>query len=82
MATGSVRVSAVIHEKLRRMASRSGMSMSSTLERAVEALRRQDLLEETNQAYAAMRNDPKRWAEEQAERAAWDATLADGLEDD
>ena len=56
--------------------------MSRTLEMAVETLRRQTLLEETNRAYAALRGDPKRWEEEQAERAAWDATLSDGLEND
>jgi hypothetical protein len=58
------------------------MSLSSTLEKAVETLRRQTILEETNRAYAALRSDPKKWREEQEERAAWEATLADGLEDD
>jgi len=82
MATGTVRIPAAVHQKLREMAARSGMSLSSTLEKAVETLRRQTVLEETNRAYAAMRSDPKRWGEEQAERAAWEATLADGLEDD
>lgn len=82
MATGTVRIPATVHQKLKQLAASSGMSLSRTLERAVETLRRQTLLEETNRAYAALRDDPKRWAEEQAERAAWEATLADGLEDD
>ena len=51
-------------------------------ERLVETLRRQYLLEETNRAYAALRDGPKLWGEEQAERADWETTLADGLEDD
>jgi hypothetical protein len=82
MSTGTVRVPAAVHQKLKQMATQSGMSMSRTLEKAVETLRRQTLLEDTNRAYAALRSDRKRWDEEQAERAAWEATLADGLEDD
>jgi predicted transcriptional regulator len=82
MPTGTVRVSADVHRKLKEMAEKTGMSLSSTLEKAVETLRRQTMLEQTNRAYAAMRSDPKTWAEEQAERVAWEATLTDGLEDD
>jgi hypothetical protein len=82
MATGTVRIPTAVHQKLKLLAAESGMSLSHTLEKAVETLRRQTLLEETNRAYAALHNDPKRWAEEQSERAAWEATLADGLEDD
>ena len=82
MATGTVRIPAAVHDKLRQLADQSGMSLSRTLEKAIETLRRQTLLEETNRAYAALRSNPKRWKQEQAERAAWDATLADGLEGD
>ena len=48
---------------------------------AEEAYRRRRMLEQTNAAYAALRADPQRWAEELEERAAWDATLADGMAD-
>jgi len=82
MATGTVRIPAAVHQKLKLMAAKSGMSLSRTLEKAVETLRRQTLLEETNRAYAALRSNPRAWAGEQAERDAWEATLADGIEDD
>lgn len=36
--------------------------------------------QETNAAYAALRNDPQAWQEELAERAITEGTLADGLE--
>jgi hypothetical protein len=36
----------------------------------------------TNTAYRALRADSDRWAELQAERDEWDATLADSLESD
>ena len=82
MSTGTVRISESTHLKLKQLAEQSGMTLSRTMDKAIEALRRQTLLEETNRAYEALRGDPKHWAEEQAERDAWDATLADGLEDD
>jgi hypothetical protein len=49
---------------------------------SAETLHRRLLLEESNLAYAALRNDPDLWGEEQAERADWETTLADGLDDD
>jgi hypothetical protein len=82
MATETVRIPATVHQELKKMAARSGMSLSHMLAKAVETLRRQTMLEETNRAYAALRSDPRRWKEEQAERTAWEATLSDGLEDE
>ncbi len=82
MTSETVPISPATHAKLKELAERSGLSMSRVSEQAVEALRRQTMLEETNRAFAALRADPKRWAEERAERTAWEATLADGLEDD
>lgn len=40
----------------------------------------QNLIEETNRAYATLRSDPKAWEEELRERALWDETLSDGLD--
>jgi hypothetical protein len=48
---------------------------------AVEVYRRQLLFDQADAAFAAWRADPAAWAEEQAERAAWDATFADGIEE-
>jgi hypothetical protein len=36
-------------------------------------------LDQVNDAYAALRRDPKAWKAEQEERTLWDETLADGL---
>ncbi len=44
--------------------------------------RRELLLEEANVAYAALRADPEAWREELDELATWEATLADGLDDE
>ena len=47
-----------------------------------DADRRQRFFEGLNAAFATLQADPEAWAEELAERAMWDATLADGLSDD
>jgi len=54
--------------------------MQAPLEKAVEMYRRQRFLEESNRAFESLQANPDTWKSEQAERAAWDMTLADGLE--
>jgi hypothetical protein len=55
--------------------------LQKVLERAVENYRREQFYAEFNTAYERLRADPVAWEEELAERAEWDATLADGLDD-
>jgi hypothetical protein len=55
--------------------------MQSVLEQALEQYRRQQLLEATNAAYAALHTDAEAWADLERERSEWDQTLADGLEE-
>jgi hypothetical protein len=52
--------------------------MQTLLDKAIEAYRRQLFLEEINQAYAALREDPKAWSQLEKDRVIWDATLKDG----
>jgi hypothetical protein len=40
------------------------------------------MFELANAAYAAMRENEDEWQEELRERRLWDATLADGLEEE
>jgi predicted transcriptional regulator len=81
MASDTVRIKPETHVKLRDIAQASGQSMPDVLEQAVESLRRSRLLDESNRAYAALRDDPKAWKAEIAERKSWEATLSDDLED-
>lgn len=81
MAAETVRIKPATHAKLREIAAATGRTMPEVLEEAVEALRRQRILNATNEAYAKLKADPKAWAAELAEREAWDATTADGLGD-
>ncbi len=82
MSSPTVRISDAARTVLRELAAKDGASMQAVLEKAIEHYRRQRFLEATNAAYAALRHDPERWREELEERAAWEATLADGLEDE
>lgn len=80
MTGTTVRVTTQTREILRELAREANEPMQDVLEKAIEAYRRQRLLELTNVAYAALRADPRGWTEEQVERSFWDGTLVDGLE--
>jgi predicted DNA-binding protein len=67
---------------LRSLARQQGRPMQAVLDEAIEHYQRDKFLDDVNTAYAALRNDPKAWKAEQAERALWDKTMADGLTDE
>ena len=80
MGHTTVRITEATHATLRVLAHAERRPMQAILEEAVEALRRRRFLESVNEGYAALRNEPAAWESLVAERAAWDATLLDGLE--
>jgi predicted transcriptional regulator len=80
MQSATVRISGTSHNLLKELAARSGDSIQVILDKAIEQYRRQVFLQEANQAYAALRNQPEAWEAELEEREAWDTTLSDGLE--
>ena len=82
MPSTTVRISRETRETLRELERETGYRSGELLARAVEQYRRSVILGLTNTAYHALRVDSDRWAELQAERDEWDATLADGLESD
>ena len=82
MPTTTVRVEQHTQATLKELAAQTGESMSEVLAKAVEAYRRQRIIEQTNAAYAALRRNPEQWREIEEERSAWDVTLSDGLADD
>ena len=79
MASETVRIKPETHAKLRSLADEFGQSMPDVLEHAVEKLRRDVFLDAAEIAYAALKQNPKAWQAELAERALWDTTLSDGL---
>ena len=78
----TVRIGEETRQTLRDLERETGYRTSELLARAVEQYRRSLILDLTNRAYAALRADSEAWAEVEAERDDWDATLGDGLEDD
>lgn len=82
MKTTTIRVSERTHELLQAMATSTGQPMARLVQRAVERLQAEQFFASLDAAYEALHADPDAWAEETAERAAWDATIGDGLEDE
>jgi hypothetical protein len=80
MSSTTVRISENSIKVLRELASQEGETMQDTLDKAIEAYRRQRFFEQLNAAYAALRNDPEAWQVELEERRLWEATLMDGLD--
>jgi hypothetical protein len=80
--TRTVRIAEATHATLAKLAEREARSMGEVLAAAVEAYRRERFFDEADAQLAALRADPVAWAEEEAERALWDTTLMDGLEDE
>jgi hypothetical protein len=76
-----IRVEHATHKKLRALASRTGDTMPQLVAVAVEELERKLFWEQVTSEFASLRDDSKAWKHELGERAAWDATLSDGLED-
>ena len=82
MPSPIVRVSENARRSLGDLAAKMDKPMQAILDEAVEAYRRRCFLREANEAYKALRNDPKVWKAELQERRAWDAALSDGLDED
>lgn len=80
--TTTVRISSSAQRTLQQLSKATGRSQTALLEEAVEELRRKRFFEETNRAFAALKADPKAWAEELEERKAWETTLGDGQGDE
>jgi hypothetical protein len=76
----TIRIREETREALRELVAETGQKLQDVLAAAVEAYRRQRLLDESNRAFEALRRDPEAWRGEQEERVAWDPTLTDGIE--
>lgn len=79
-ARTTVRITEETRERLRALARDCDESMQEVLAQAVEAYRRNWILEQSNAAWARLREDPVAWAAELEERRIWEGTLADGLD--
>lgn len=82
MPSATVRINPETHDKLRQISEAADETMTTMLDKAIDAYHRRVFLERANEAFARLRANKKAWKEELAERKAWEATLADGLKDD
>lgn len=82
MESTTVRVRKETRELLRNLSVQTGEPMHTVMAKALEAYRRQRILDQANRAYSALRKDPKAWRELEEERKEWEVTLSDGLEDE
>lgn len=73
-------ISKKVARRLRELAGWLGSSSEAALEQAINELYERKFWEMANAGYAALRADPQAWAELEAERRLWDATLMDGLD--
>jgi hypothetical protein len=75
-----IRISEDAKAKIAAIAKVTGLTMTDVVDDAIDALERRRFMEAFNRRYAELRDDPQAWAEIEAERREWDATLRDGLD--
>ncbi len=78
----TIRVSRSTHELLRDLAAQSNSTITTVVEEAVRDLQRKKFWADFNAACEALQADPVTWADLRREDAAWEETLADGLEEE
>lgn len=80
MPSTSIRIDERVLTTVRELARQQRQSMQSILSEAIESYRRQRFLAEANAGFAALRQHPAAWAEEQEERTLWDHVTGDDLQ--
>jgi hypothetical protein len=78
----TIRVSRSTHELLRDLADRSNTTITAVVDEAVRDLQRKRFWADFNAACESLRADPVAWADLRREDASWEATLADGLDEE
>lgn len=78
----SVRIDRATYDRLVELAHEQHIPLARVIARAVDTYDRITMAEESNAAYARLREDPAAWEEWQSELRLWDATLMDGLASD
>ena len=81
MPTTTIRIEQSTHKKLRALASQTGDTIPHLVAVAVEEYDRRLFWDQVNAEFKALRRNLKSWKRELQERAAWNATLADGLQE-
>ena len=82
MKSSTVRIDNMTKVLLKELAEKEDQPMQAVLQEALQEYRRKLVLKECSEAYAKLRADEDAWTDELKERAEWDNTIADGLEEE
>jgi hypothetical protein len=77
MSTLTMRIDSQTHAFLKDISHQLGEPMQAVLHEAIELYRRECFLKSCNEAYAALKKNPKAWKQELEERKSWESTLND-----
>jgi len=80
--TTTIRVKKELYDTVKSLAKEKKMNIQDVVEEAIKDYKEKRFFEDLNAGYARLKADSQAWAEELAERAEWDATVLDGVEDD
>jgi hypothetical protein len=80
MSDSSIPISETTLARLRELARWADVSVNEALDQAIKDQYDRKFWEATNAGYAALRADPKAWAEVEEERRSLEGTLMDGLD--
>ncbi|KLU61150.1 hypothetical protein CEB3_c23700 [Peptococcaceae bacterium CEB3] len=78
----TIRINPSTLQVLKQVALQAGEPVQTTLDKAVEAYRRQIFLQQANDAFAELKKKPELWQEELSERQEWEITYNDDLDED
>jgi hypothetical protein len=81
MSTVTIRVPGPVHTKLQQLSSAEGRPIGQVIDELLELYERDRFFKELAEDFQRLRADPVASAEYDAEMAAWDTTLLDGLDD-
>jgi predicted transcriptional regulator len=79
--TTTIRISLEIYSELKKIAEAENKTMQKIIEQALEEFKKMKFFTHLNETVASYKADANNWSEEIEERAIWDNTLADDLED-
>ncbi len=77
----TLRVSDKTHRRIAGLAKATGKRLQDVVQEAIDTYEQDQFWRELNQGYAHLRADEKLWNEVVAERAIWDKTVRDGLDE-
>ena len=82
MTTTTIRVPVTTHTRLRRLAAEQDRPIGKVIAGLLDDHEKRAFFAGLGEDFERLRADPTAWADYEAEVAAWDAALGDGLADE